>query len=128
MCGACCAAKAVPLYVAAMGPTPLEAGVSMNAMRLSLGLSVVTGEVVLPAPVGRVCDAPLIGMAVKREGTAPIGTHRVLLLVRGTKETECEPLEEQTLKVCSSAVRCLLTEEPAYVDIVGNGGMKKMLH
>ena len=116
-----------------MEPTPLEANISMSAMRLSLGLSVVTGEVAFPAPVCLVCDAPLVGMALKRESTAAVGAHRVILLVRGTTETVCEPIDpdanmaEQTFKVCSPAVRCLLSEEIANVNLEGYCDMKKMM-
>ena len=52
----------------------------MNAARLCRGVSEVVGDVVLPAPVDRDLEDPLAGLAVRRDDTKNIGTHRVLLL------------------------------------------------
>ena len=121
-------------YVVALEPTPLEARVSMSAIRLTLGLSSVTGEVVLPSPVELVIDATLLGMALARENTAALIAHRVILLVRGTGETVCEPLDpdakmhEQTFKISSSGVQCLLSKTPVHVDLAGCCDMRLPLY
>ena len=81
-------------YVLQVEPTPLDAVVSTSAMRLSLGLSTVTGDVVLPAPVCRVGEAPLVGMAVQKDGGQLIGAFRLLPLVRGTMDAVCDPIDD----------------------------------
>ena len=77
----------------------------MAAARLCRGLSEVAGDVVLPVPVGRVREDPLVGLAVRRDGKKNFGANRVLLLVRGTSSTHMGKIEEaktmadQTFKV-----------------------------
>ena len=70
-------------YVTEVEPTPYEAAVSMTVMQLSLGLSQVSDDVVLPVPADRLLGAPLIGLAARRDLGLPIGAFRVLLLVEG---------------------------------------------
>ena len=67
-------------------PTSLEALVSPTALRQSLGLSEVVGDVVIQAPASRIVDSPLLGMAVSHDDGKLVAAHRVLLLVRGTEE------------------------------------------
>ena len=105
----------------------------MNVMRLSLGLSNVADGAVLAAPVDRLLDAPLLGLAARRDTGAPLGAHRVLLLVEGTEDTECDPIDpslpanEQTFKVTSPSARCLLSDPAARVTLAGYSDFKKMM-
>ena len=120
-------------YVAQVEPAPLQAVVSMTAMRLSLGLSHVTDDVVLATPVGRLLDAPLLGLAARRDRGAPIGAHRVLLLVEGTEDTDCDSIDDtiatnqQIFKVTSPNARCLLSDPVAHVTLTGYSDFKKMM-
>ena len=105
----------------------------MTAARLCCGLSVVTGDVVLPVPVGRIVEDPLVGMAVRRDDGGIVGASRVLLLVRGAGGTTMEPIDgekqlsDQTFKVTSTAAECLLSDAQAQVDLVGYCDFNKML-
>ena len=102
-----------------------------------LGLSQVSDDVVLPVPAIRLLDAPLVGLAAWRDNGVPIGAFRVLLLVQGTTETYCEPIDdtlpmsEQIFKVTSTCVRCLLSEEEEErereITLVGYCDFNKML-
>ena len=104
-------------------------------MRACLGLCEVSGDVVLPAPVAHVYDAPLVGLAVKSHTGAFISAHRVLLLVRGTCASdlkplnpECQSLTAQSFRVSSKKVRCLLSSErEAHVDLHGYCDFDSML-
>ena len=71
-------------YIVKVEPSPLEAVLSMTAMRLCLGLSAVSDEVVAPAPAERVLDEEMLGLALKRDEADPLGAFRVHLLVQGT--------------------------------------------
>ena len=124
-------------YIVHVGITPLDAVVSLSATRLCCGLSMVTGDVVLPVPVGRILDDPLQGMAVRRDDDKIIGANRVWLLVRGQCETKMDPLHDkmeltsQEFKVFSEESRCLLSD-PAEdtdgkVNLVGYCDFHKML-
>ena len=120
-------------YVAQVEQAPLQARVSISAMHLSLGLSKVTDDAVLPAPANRLLEAPLLGLAARRDQGAPLGTHRVLLLVEGTEETDCDsiddtlPTGQQTFKVTSPSARCLLSDPAARVTLTGYCDFKKMM-
>ena len=120
-------------YVAKVEPAPLQAVVSITAMRLSLGLSKVADDAVLAAPAGRLLDAPLLGLAARRDSGAPLGAHRVLLLVEGTEETDCDtiddtlPMGQQTFKVTSPSARCFLSDPAARVTLTGYCDFKKMI-
>ena len=71
-------------YVVEVGAPPLSAIASPTAARLRRGLSAVTADVVLPAPVGRVLEGPLAGQAVGGPSQTIIGASWVQLLARGT--------------------------------------------
>ena len=93
-------------------------------MRLSVGLSEITGDVVLPAPADRVYDARLLGLAVRSDHHGLIGAHRVFLLIQGTTATELKPLVEvsvaltdQSFRVKSEKARCLLSAGETFVDL-----------
>ena len=124
---------AIRRYVATVEPSPLRATVSMTAMRLSLGLSKAADDAVLAVPANRLLDAPLLGMAARRDTGAPLGAHRVLLLVQGTQETNCDPIDEnlpmaeQTFKVTSRNARCLLSDPAAHVTLEGYSDFKKIM-
>ena len=102
-------------------------------MRLSTGLSTISGDVVSPGPASRLHDAPMIGMALARDQGEPLGAHRVLLLVRGTQGTDCEsideslPMAEQVFKISSKNVQCLLSEAAVALTLVGYSNFKGML-
>ena len=120
-------------YVTTVEPSPLRATVSMTAMCLSLGLSKAADDAVLAVPANRLLDAPLLGMAARRDTGAPLGAHRVLLLVQGTQETNCDPIDEnqpmteQTFKVTSRNARCLLSDSAACVTLKGYSDFKKIM-
>ena len=114
--------------------SPLDAVVSMTVMQISLGLSQVSDDVVLPVPAIRLLEHPLMGLAARRENGVPVGAFRVLLLVQGTKETKCDtidetlPIKQQVFKVTSTCVRCLLSEEKeTEITLVGYCDFNKML-
>ena len=114
-------------------PTPLQAVVSKTAMHVSLGLSKVADDAVLAVPADRLLDAPLLGLAARRDSGAPLGAHRVLLLVEGTEETNCEsiddviPMPQQTFTVTSPSARCLLSDPAKRVTLAGYCDLKKTM-
>ena len=90
-----CENNVVKTYIAKITPSPLIVTISGHAMRLTLGLSDIVGDVVLAAPADRVGDAPLVGLAARSDDDMPIGAHRILLLVQGTGDSKLEPLGDQ---------------------------------
>ena len=70
-------------YVMEVEVTPFDAVVSMTVMQIRLGLPQVSDDVVLPVPAIRLLDAPLVGLAARRDNGLPVGAFRVLLLVQG---------------------------------------------
>ena len=112
--------------------SPLDAPVSAKAMRAMLGLSEVSGEVVLAAPAGRVQD--LSGLAVESSDRGFLPAHRVLLLVKGTTSTTLEAIGEtgqsltaQSFRVASKEARCLLSDSEVYVNLYGYCDFSSML-
>ena len=63
------------IYIAKISESPLGAKVSAEAMRLSVGLSSIAGDVVMAVPADRVLDDPLLGLAVRADEADPIGAH-----------------------------------------------------
>ena len=112
--------------------SPLDAPVSAKAMRAMLGLSEVSGEVVLAAPAGRVQD--LSGLALESSDRGFLPAHRVLLLVKGTTSSTLEPIGEkgqsltaQSFRVASKEARCLLSDSEVYVNLYGYCDYSSML-
>ena len=112
--------------------SPLDAPVSAKAMRAMLGLSEVSGEVVLAAPAGRVQD--LSGLVVESSDRGFLPAHRVLLLVKGTTSTTLEAIGEtgqsltaQSFRVASKEARCLLSDSEVYVNLYGYCDFSSML-
>ena len=112
--------------------SPLDAPVSAKAMRAMLGLSEVSGEVVLAAPAGRVQD--LSGLALESSDRGFLPAHRVLLLVKGTTSSTLEPIGEtgqsltaQSFRVASKDARCLLSDSEVYVNLYGYCDFSSML-
>ena len=112
--------------------SPLDAPVSAKAMRAMLGLSEVSGEVVLAAPAGRVQD--LSGLAVESSDRGFLPAHRVLLLVKGTTSSTLEPIGEtgqsltaQSFRVASKEARCLLSDSEVFVNLYGYCDYSSML-
>jgi hypothetical protein len=114
-------------YLGAIAATSLTAKISLPALHTALGLCDVTGDVVIPAPVMRVKNCPLQGMTVSSDIGEAVGVHRLLFLVQGTVESKLDVIgevaaqsaQEQTFKVTSHKVRCLLSSEETYVTLVG---------
>ena len=109
---------AVKKFIAKVGPSPLINKLSLAALRAAAGLTEIVGDLVIPAPVDRVADAPMVGLAVRSDFGGSLGAHRVLLLVEGTRESTLDPvgesaasLQEQSYKVHSPKVRCLLSAD-----------------
>ena len=102
-------------------------------MRLSLGLSNVVEDAVLAVPVNRLMDAPMLGLAAKRDKGGPLQCHRVVLLVEGTEESDCDPIDstptmdKQIFKITSRNARCLLSDDGVFVTLAGNSDFKKMM-
>ena len=120
-------------YIVKAEKSSFDAEPSRSAMDQLLGLSTVTDDVVIPAPADRLLDEPMLGLALRRDGAAgPVGAHRVLLIVEGTEETETEiiaetkPTSEQTFKMVSENVRCLLSETETTMKLVAYCNMKRM--
>ena len=115
----------VKRYIGKVGPSPLITKVSAHAMRAAVGLTEIIGDLVIPAPVERVNDAPMIGLAVRSDKRPPLAVHRVLLLVQGTCKSvldacgDAKRIEDETFKVSSKGVRCLLSDVDKFVDLVG---------
>ena len=112
--------------------SPLDAPVSAKAIGNMLGLSEVTGDVVLVAPVGRVQD--LSGLALETSEKGYIPAHRVLLLVKGTTSSELEPVGEtgqplaaQAFRVSSKKVKCLLSDADVLLNLYGYCDFSGML-
>ena len=121
-------------YIVDVEKSPLEAVVSMNAMQQSLGLSTVSDGVVVAAPADRVFDAPMLGLALRRDTGDPLGAFRVLLLIQGTEDTEMDvledekvPTQQQTFKMVSNNARCLLSDSPIVVQLTAYADFKKSL-
>ena len=120
-------------YIVKLEFSPMGAVVSMTAMRLSLGLSTVSDDVVLPAPASRIFDAPMLGLALRRDSGEPVGAFRVLLLVRGTTETDVDPIDDQlpmaqqAFKVTSPSACCLLSDGAFHINLVGYCSFKNMM-
>ena len=113
-------------YICKLQESLLDARVSGDAMRTVLGLADVTGDVVVAAPVDRVKDAPLLGLAVRSDAKCFIAAHRVLLLVKGTSQSELRQLGSegqflatQSFQVQSSRVKCFLNDDEHEVDLHG---------
>ena len=113
-------------YIAKISESPLGAKVSAEAMRLSVGLSSIAGDVVMAVPVDRVLDDPLVGLAVRADEAGTIRAYNVFLLVQGTSKTVVEPLgtdgqplEAQSFRVKSENARCLLSGKEILVDLHG---------
>jgi hypothetical protein len=102
-------------------------------LKLALGLTEVRGDLVIPAPVDRIEDLPMLGLAVRSDKQGPIGAHRVLILVQGTGVSELVPigsaptLQEASYQVFSSKVKCLLSSGENFIDLVGYCDFSAML-
>ena len=68
---------------------------SVWSMRLNAGLCNISSDVVSPGPASRLQDVLMVGMALTRDIGEPVGAHRVLLLVRGTQETDVDCVDEK---------------------------------
>ena len=125
----------VKRLVAEVTKSPFDAQISARAMRATLGLAEVEGDVVQAAPAERLLEHPMLGLAVKTQQDEPISAYRVLLLVQGTCEStldvhgsaDGQSLEAQSFLVTSEKVRCLLSTSETYVDLRGYCDFKSML-
>ena len=80
------------IFISKITDSPLDVEVSAQAMKASLGLSEITGDVVMAALAERLQDAPLVGLALRSDHVGFVSAHRVLLLVQGSCKSELEPL------------------------------------
>ena len=103
-------------------------------MKASLGLSEITGDVVMAAPAERLQDAPLVGLALRSDHVGFVSAHRVLLLVQGTCKSELEPLGDgsqsltaQSFLVSSKNAKCLLSESDFLLNLHGYCDFQGML-
>jgi len=109
---------------------------------MSLGLAQTAGGAVLAAPVSRVEQNPMHGLAVRvdpvhdwQNETQLLSAHRVLLLVQGTVQSTLERVNAEgdpdAFCVTSPKTKCLLAEgllaEEAEIDLKGYCDMDTML-
>ena len=113
-------------YIGKICDSPMDAKVSATALQMVMGLSEISGDVVIPSPVENLQDAPMLGLAVSSNRRGPIGAHRVILLVEGTCKSKLDGygeqgkvVQDQTFKVLSPKVRCLLSKAKTHIDLVG---------
>lgn len=78
-------------YIAQNAPTPLTSPFSRTALKLALGLAEIRGDLVIPAPIDRIKDIPMLGLAVRSDQRGPLGAHSVLILVQGTGVSQLVP-------------------------------------
>ncbi len=83
---------AVKKYIAEIAPSSLTSSFSRAAMGMALGLTEILGDIVIPAPIERIDDMPMVGLAVRSDQREPIGAHRVLILVQGTGQSTLDGL------------------------------------
>ena len=126
-------------FVAQIKVSPEVYTISARAMRASLGLAQAMGGAVLAAPVTRVVQNPMHGLAVQVDNlhmeTQLLNAHRVLLLVQGTVRSTLERVSAQgdpdAFCVTSPKAKCLLAEDSmakeAYLDLKGYCDMNTML-
>ena len=81
---------------------------------------------VIAALAERLEMAPLVGLALRSAHAGFIGAHRVLLLVEGTCASELAPfgaegerLTNQSFRVSSTKVKCLLSESDFSLNLHG---------
>ena len=117
--------------VAQIEVSPLMVKVSSNALCHILGLSTITGDVVMPAPIGAVATCPVLGLVVNTATPSSIkrGAHRILLLVTGTEPSVLQSLtkDNKSFLVVSTHVRCLLSDKEALLDLRGYCDCDNML-
>ena len=81
----------------------------------------------------RLVDDAMLGLSLRRDSDEPLGAFRVLLLVQGTEDTVCDPIDEkvpaqeQLYKVTSAKVKCLLSEGETFVTLQGYSDFKKIM-
>ena len=79
----------------------------------------------IPAPVERIEEAPMVGLAVFSDKRQPLAAHRVLLLVQGTGKSQLDAfgdgadVTQKSYKVTSPGVRCLLSSGTNFIDLIG---------
>ena len=112
---------------------PLAAQVSHEALSQMLGLCNIVGDMVVPAPATAIDDTLLSGMVLSGPNDRPVPAHRALLLVKGNEKStlaaldESLPLQQQSFKVSSKNVRCLLSAGEMLVDLHGYCDFNGML-
>ena len=73
-------------------------------------------------------DAPMLGLAAKLDKGRPLQCHRVVLLVEGTEESDCDAIDDaQIFKITSRNARCLLSDDGVFVTLAGYSDFKKMM-
>ena len=123
----------VKRYIGKIGPSPLITKLSAGAMKAALGLTEIIGDLVIPAPVERIQDVPMVGLAVFSDKRQPLAAHRVLLLVQGTGKSKLDPfgegadVEMLSYKVTSTKVRCLLSSGENFIGLIGYCGFQGMM-
>ena len=122
------------IFIANITDSPLDVVVSTQAMKASLGLSEIVGDVVMAAPAERLEMAPLVGLALRSDHAGFIGAHRVLLLVQGTCSSELAPfgaegqsLTAQSYRASSKNVKCLLSDSDVSLNLHGYCDFQGML-
>jgi len=121
-------------YICKLVDSPLDAKVSGAAMKATLGLADIVGDIAIAAPVDRVLDAPLLGLAVRSDTKGMVAAHRVILLVKGTCLSQLRPLgaegqslTTQSFQVNSCKAKCLLSDGDVEVDLHGYCSFGDML-
>ena len=122
--------------IAGVAPSPLHSRISGDALAHIRGLSDSMASAVIVAPADRVCDCPLLGMAVETDTGMMQAAHRVIMLLTGTEPSQLEPLpakpgtaSSDAFSVQSAGVKCELSSRATggQITVRGYCNYKSML-
>ena len=82
----------VKKLIASVTPSPVNARISSDALVTIRGLSDSMDSVVVVAPADRVCDCPLLGMAVESDTGMMQPAHRIVMLLTSTETSQLNAL------------------------------------
>jgi hypothetical protein len=120
-------------YIAGIVPSPFDAVISGRALRATLGLAKVSGDVVQVAPATRIVACPILSLAVQGDNDMNVHAHRVMLLVQGTSKSKLSSIgrapgsASDNYLVESTKVACRLSETETFVDLRGYCNLDTML-
>ena len=112
---------ALKYYVAEIVDCPNVGHISQTAMRASLGLASIQGDVIVPAPISAIVQCPFLGFALEQTDGRKVGAHRAIVVVAGTRASNLQQVSEgsQAYLVESKNVRCLLSDTEVFANLRG---------